>query len=237
MEEGRTSPKKRKRVTDDKDDKNLWRVKCGDKKGWMDVEKLRKGKDCIEFEGSFYSPPEFEKLAGKDSCRKWKSSIYHKKAPLHFWFKSVLKLLHFGSHLQLHTSATPDTTENEDGEEDDEDMDEDDVWADKWEDKEATQISISSSEEESEEDHVKDIDDDGEEEDEDIDAVDVGNDEPSTEEDEDEEDDNDEDETVPAVASNHTGSSGIKASVTPMMKEVKGIVNIPPEARQIILFK
>lgn len=45
------------------------------------------GKDCIEFEGSFYSPPEFEKLAGKDSCRKWKSSIYHKKAPLHFWFK------------------------------------------------------------------------------------------------------------------------------------------------------
>ncbi|XP_039861947.1 glutamic acid-rich protein-like isoform X1 [Simochromis diagramma] len=254
MEEGRTSPKKRKRVTDDKDDKNLWRVKCGDKKGWMDVEKLRKGKDCIEFEGSFYSPPEFEKLAGKDSCRKWKSSIYHKKAPLHFWFKRgdltttgyrqkkrkrqssdlesqdlLTELLHFGSHLQLHTSATPDTTEDEDGEEDDEDMDEDDVWADKWEDKEATQISISSSEEESEEDHVKDIDDDGEEEDEDIDAVDVGNDEPSTEEDEDEEDDNDEDETVPAVASNHTGSSGIKASVTPMMKEVKGIVNIPPE--------
>ncbi|XP_006798152.2 mitotic apparatus protein p62-like [Neolamprologus brichardi] len=146
--------------------------------------------------------------------------------------------------LQLQKSATLDATEDEDGEEDDEDMDEDDVWDNeqgtkKNDDKEATQVYISSEEEESEEDHVKDIDDDGEEEDEDMDAVDVGNDEPSTEEDEDEESDNEEDETVPAVASNHTGSNGIKDRVTStiptpgkhalQMKEVKGIVNIPPE--------
>ncbi|XP_039466991.1 DNA ligase 1-like isoform X2 [Oreochromis aureus] len=255
-EEGRTSHKKRKRVTDDKDEKNLWRVKCGTKKGWMDVEKLRKGKDCIEFEGSFYSPPEFEKLAGKDSCRKWKSSIYHKKAPLHFWFKKGYltttgyrqkKRKRQSSDLEsqeLFTERKEDHDEDEDGEEDDEDMDEDYVWDNeqgtkKNEDKKATQIYISSEEEESEEDPVEDEDEDGEQEDEHMDEDDVGNDERSTEDDEDEESDNGEDETVPAVASNHTDSSGIKERVTPTiptpgkhaleMKEVKGIVNILPE--------
>ncbi|XP_019213690.1 histone deacetylase HDT1 isoform X2 [Oreochromis niloticus] len=211
---GRISLKKRKRFADDKNENNLWRVKCGTKMGILHKEKMSKGEACIERKGSFYTPPEFEKLAGKEPCRKWKSSICHKGKTLRFWFKKGYlttngyrqkKRKQQSSDLESHELSTEpkedrDEDEDDDGEEDDDDMDEDnEPDTKKNKDEDATPIYISSEEEESEKDLVED-------EDEDMDEDDVGDDQRSTEEDEDEEDDNDEEETVPAVASNNTDS-------------------------------
>ncbi|XP_076739124.1 uncharacterized protein LOC101488140 isoform X2 [Maylandia zebra] len=250
---GRISLKKRKRFADDKNEDKPWHVKCGLKKGILDKEKMKKGEACIERKGSFYTPPEFEKLAGKESCRKWKSSIYHEGKPLRYWIKKGYltttgyrqkKRKPQSSDLESHKLSTEpkdhdedddedDDDDDDDGEEDDDDMDEDnEPDTKKNEDEDATPIYSSSEEEEG----VEDLDED---EDEDMDEDDVGDDQRSTEEDEDEEDDNDEEETVPAVASNHTGSSSTKDRVTSaiptpgkhalQMKEVKGIINILPE--------
>ncbi|XP_039861945.1 probable serine/threonine-protein kinase fhkB isoform X3 [Simochromis diagramma] len=216
---GRISLKKRERFADDKNENNLWRVKCGTKMGILDKEKMRKGEACIYRKGFFYTPSKFEKLAGKEPCRKWKSSIYHKGKTLRFWLKKgdltakdyrQKKRKPQSSDLESHKLSTEpkDQDEDDDGEEDDDDMDEDnEPDTKKNEDEDATPIYISSEEEESEEDLVED-------EDEDMDEDDVGDDQRSTEEDEDEEDDNDEEETAPAVASNNSGSSSTKERVT-----------------------
>ncbi|XP_039467512.1 deformed epidermal autoregulatory factor 1-like [Oreochromis aureus] len=105
--------------------------------GILHKEKMSKGEACIERKGSFYTPPEFEKLAGKEPCRKWKSSICHKGKTLRFWFKKgeltttgyrQKKRKQQSSDLESHELSTEpkeDHDEDEDGEEDDEDMDED----------------------------------------------------------------------------------------------------------------
>ncbi|XP_005750233.1 glutamic acid-rich protein-like [Pundamilia nyererei] len=212
---------KKKRFADDKNENNLWCVKCGTKKGILNKEKMRKGEACIYRKGFFYTPSKFEKLAGKESSRKWKSSIYHKGKTLRYWIKKgdltttgyrQKKRKRQSSDLESQDLLTEpkdhDEDEDDDGEEDDDDMDEDnEPDTKKNEDEDATPIYISSEEEESEED----LDED---EDEDMDEDDVGDDQRSTEEDEDEEDDNDEEETVPAVPSNHTDSSSTKDRVT-----------------------
>ncbi|XP_025762619.1 glutamic acid-rich protein isoform X26 [Oreochromis niloticus] len=138
-EEKRISLKKRKRVTDDEDENNLWRVKCGTKRGILDVEKLKKGEACIEYKGCLYSPPEFEKLAGKEPCRKWKSTIFYNELPLQFWFEEGY-LTTTGYRPKKKKRKSCDSTEeseedhveheDEDEEREDEHMDEEDVGGD-----------------------------------------------------------------------------------------------------------
>ncbi|XP_059408383.1 nuclear body protein SP140-like protein isoform X2 [Carassius carassius] len=50
-------------------------VTCGDKEGTLYREKLPKGEKCILSQGRWFSPADFEKFAGKENCKNWKSSI------------------------------------------------------------------------------------------------------------------------------------------------------------------
>ncbi|XP_024861776.1 helicase SWR1-like isoform X2 [Kryptolebias marmoratus] len=68
----------------------IWPVRCGDKIGFLDVERLRNGEKCIESEGDSFTPPDFEKFGGKVSARKWKTSISFKGKSLQHWFKKGL---------------------------------------------------------------------------------------------------------------------------------------------------
>uniref|UniRef100_A0A4W6D265 SAND domain-containing protein n=1 Tax=Lates calcarifer TaxID=8187 RepID=A0A4W6D265_LATCA len=66
-------------------------VTCGDKKGFLDVEKLSRGEQCILSNGSWLSPPDFEEFGGKGSSKKWKASIFHEDKPLQDLFdKGIL---------------------------------------------------------------------------------------------------------------------------------------------------
>ncbi|XP_063327057.1 nucleolin-like [Pelmatolapia mariae] len=123
-EEKRISLKKRKRVMDDEDENNLWRVKCGTKRGILDREKLEDGKACIKCEGNLYSPPEFEKLAGKEPCRKWKSTIFYKKKPLQFWFEEGYLTTTGYRQKKRKRKSSASTEESEEDHVDDEDEDE-----------------------------------------------------------------------------------------------------------------
>ncbi|XP_044186098.1 myb-like protein X isoform X1 [Thunnus albacares] len=62
-------------------------VTCGNKKGILDVGKLDRGKECIECEGRWFSPPAFEDFGGKGPSKKWKTSIFYDNKPLQFWFE------------------------------------------------------------------------------------------------------------------------------------------------------
>ncbi|XP_043956689.1 uncharacterized protein LOC122822250 isoform X3 [Gambusia affinis] len=64
----------------------IWFVTCENKKGIMDVEKLKKGENCIECQGLWFTPPAFEEFAGRGACKKWKNSICHEGRPLTYWF-------------------------------------------------------------------------------------------------------------------------------------------------------
>nr|XP_020514675.1 RNA polymerase-associated protein LEO1-like isoform X3 [Labrus bergylta] len=66
---------------------NIWNVNCGEKKGFLDVEKFESGEPCIECEDQCFRPHEFETFAGRGSSKKWKASIYYKKRPLEFWME------------------------------------------------------------------------------------------------------------------------------------------------------
>ncbi|KAI3359317.1 hypothetical protein L3Q82_002825 [Scortum barcoo] len=80
-------------------EKRLLPVTCGNKKGILDTEKLRRSKlrllqhnthtreQCIACEGCWFTPPEFENHAGRGSSKKWKATIYFKNLPLNFWFE------------------------------------------------------------------------------------------------------------------------------------------------------
>nr|XP_020514671.1 RNA polymerase-associated protein LEO1-like isoform X1 [Labrus bergylta] len=65
----------------------VWNVNCGEKKGFLDVEKFESGEPCIECEDQCFRPHEFETFAGRGSSKKWKASIYYKKRPLEFWME------------------------------------------------------------------------------------------------------------------------------------------------------
>uniref|UniRef100_UPI0037E79690 neurofilament medium polypeptide-like isoform X2 n=1 Tax=Semicossyphus pulcher TaxID=241346 RepID=UPI0037E79690 len=62
-------------------------VTCGNKTGTLDVEKLQSGEACIECEGSWFTPSEFETFGGKGQSKKWKASIYYDNKPLQFWLE------------------------------------------------------------------------------------------------------------------------------------------------------
>ncbi|KAF3700433.1 Nuclear body protein SP140-like protein [Channa argus] len=50
-------------------------VTCGDLRGTLKKSRLAKGEACILFQKQWFTPGEFEKLAGKKSCKNWKWSI------------------------------------------------------------------------------------------------------------------------------------------------------------------
>ncbi|XP_071330314.1 myb-like protein X isoform X2 [Trachinotus anak] len=104
-------------------EKRLLLVTCGDKKGTLDVEKLARGEECIQSEGSWFSPPAFEDFAGKGSSKKWKVSIFHEGKPLQILFdpKKILSP-HRLSESSSEASEIQSTEETE----------EDDVQDDDW---------------------------------------------------------------------------------------------------------
>ncbi|XP_023204403.1 uncharacterized protein LOC111611594 isoform X2 [Xiphophorus maculatus] len=69
----------------------IWFVTCENKEGIMDIEKLKKGENCIACRGLWFTPPAFEEFAGRGACKKWKTSICHEGRPLTHWFaKGIL---------------------------------------------------------------------------------------------------------------------------------------------------
>uniref|UniRef100_A0A8C1B2Z3 Nuclear body protein SP140-like protein n=1 Tax=Cyprinus carpio carpio TaxID=630221 RepID=A0A8C1B2Z3_CYPCA len=57
-------------------------VTCGDKEGTLYRDKLPEGKKCILSQGRWFTPADFEKFAGKEKCKNWKSSIRCRNTPL-----------------------------------------------------------------------------------------------------------------------------------------------------------
>ncbi|XP_073351380.1 uncharacterized protein [Pagrus major] len=50
-------------------------VTCGPQKGYLNRGKLAKGEKCIVVDKQWFTPNEFERFAGKKSCKNWKLSI------------------------------------------------------------------------------------------------------------------------------------------------------------------
>ncbi|XP_075879848.1 uncharacterized protein LOC142886671 [Nelusetta ayraudi] len=68
--------------------KDRMNVTCGEKRGILDLEKLKKREwECIQCSGTWLTPTCFEKLGGKIQCKKWKTSILYMTKPLEYWFK------------------------------------------------------------------------------------------------------------------------------------------------------
>ncbi|KAM4717383.1 uncharacterized protein FYW61_017508 isoform 2-T3 [Anableps anableps] len=78
----------KKKIKDDgiTKENGIWFVTCENKEGIMDIEKLKRGENCIECEGRWLTPPAFEEFAGRGACKKWKCSICHEGRPLAHWF-------------------------------------------------------------------------------------------------------------------------------------------------------
>ncbi|XP_054890924.1 uncharacterized protein LOC129363098 [Poeciliopsis prolifica] len=85
--------KRKKKIKDNGITKQngIWFVTCENKEGVMDIEKLKKGENCIKCQGLWFTPPAFEEFAGRGACKKWKNSICHEGKPLIHWFaKGIL---------------------------------------------------------------------------------------------------------------------------------------------------
>lgn len=68
--------------------KDRMNVTCGEKRGILDLEKLKKREwECIQCSGTWLTPTRFEKLGGKIQWKKWKTSILYLTKPLEYWFK------------------------------------------------------------------------------------------------------------------------------------------------------
>lgn len=57
-------------------------VTCGVQKGTLDKDRLAKGEKSILVNKQWYTPTEFERLAGKETCKNWKMSIRCSDTPL-----------------------------------------------------------------------------------------------------------------------------------------------------------
>ncbi|KAM7386540.1 hypothetical protein PAMA_009241 [Pampus argenteus] len=57
-------------------------VSCGAQKGMLNRDRLAKGEKCILVNKQWFTPCEFERLAGKQSCKNWKLSIRCMDTPL-----------------------------------------------------------------------------------------------------------------------------------------------------------
>uniref|UniRef100_A0A3B3Z9D8 SP110 nuclear body protein, tandem duplicate 1 n=1 Tax=Periophthalmus magnuspinnatus TaxID=409849 RepID=A0A3B3Z9D8_9GOBI len=57
-------------------------VTCGDLEGILNRDRLSRGEKCILVKSQWFSPSEFEQLAGKEANKNWKLSIRCKETPL-----------------------------------------------------------------------------------------------------------------------------------------------------------
>ncbi|XP_026882514.2 nuclear body protein SP140-like protein isoform X2 [Electrophorus electricus] len=64
-------------------------VTCGNKKGTLCGNKLAKGGACIHSQGCWFTPSDFERFAGKGSCKNWKLSIRCQNTTLKKLIKAV----------------------------------------------------------------------------------------------------------------------------------------------------
>ncbi|XP_056256950.1 nuclear body protein SP140-like protein isoform X1 [Seriola aureovittata] len=105
-------------------------VTCGLQKGSLSRDRLAKGEKCILCEKQWFTPTEFEKLAGKSSSKNWKLSIRCSGTPL----GKLIKEGHLesgsykGKHKKTKRSLFPsdDVVTVSEGEEEEDDENEDD---------------------------------------------------------------------------------------------------------------
>ncbi|XP_056122585.1 nuclear body protein SP140-like protein [Rhinichthys klamathensis goyatoka] len=57
-------------------------VTCGYKEGFLHLKKYNNKQECIFSEGQWFKPTEFERFAGKERNKKWKTSILSNGIPL-----------------------------------------------------------------------------------------------------------------------------------------------------------
>ncbi|GAA6226041.1 midasin-like isoform X1 [Lates japonicus] len=211
-------------------------ITCGDKKGFLDVEKLSRGEQCILSNGSWLSPPDFEEFGGKGSSKKWKASIFHEDKPLQDLFdKGILTTKGF-KRRRSDTSKPKKILSSDESEsrseaseiQSAEETEEDDVKDDDWH---PGSEELALEREEGEEERVG-AENGGE-------VVDSGDDKSKEEEDKMEKGEM-EDEDVPAVTDNDNDNSDfedrgtnliISASVINTLKTVKIVIPRLQEAK------
>ncbi|KTG34250.1 hypothetical protein cypCar_00034378, partial [Cyprinus carpio] len=81
-------------------------VTCGDKEGTLYRDKLPEGKKCILSQGRWFTPADFEKFAGKEKCKNWKSSIRCRNTPL----KKLIENMRFPVSSSESSSADLETS-------------------------------------------------------------------------------------------------------------------------------
>ncbi|XP_056256949.1 nuclear body protein SP140-like protein isoform X2 [Seriola aureovittata] len=105
-------------------------VTCGLQKGSLSRDRLAKGEKCILCEKQWFTPTEFEKLAGKSSSKNWKLSIRCSGTPLGKLIKEghLESASYKGKHKKTKRSLFPsdDVVTVSEGEEEEDDENEDD---------------------------------------------------------------------------------------------------------------
>ncbi|XP_024920516.1 autoimmune regulator isoform X1 [Cynoglossus semilaevis] len=112
-------------------------VTCGSQSGILSKERLAKGEKCIKVDRKWFTPSEFEKFAGKERSKNWKTSILYRGTPLAKLFQeghlkspnyrrrkrtqsmAVRKSLLPGSTLTVSETEEKDEEEGQDDDDDD----------------------------------------------------------------------------------------------------------------------
>lgn len=66
-------------ITIIKDGETIMDVECGTNKAKLTLEKLWQGSkgQCVDFQGSWLTPNEFQYVSGRETAKDWKRSIRH----------------------------------------------------------------------------------------------------------------------------------------------------------------
>uniref|UniRef100_A0A3P8WPW1 SP110 nuclear antigen, tandem duplicate 3 n=1 Tax=Cynoglossus semilaevis TaxID=244447 RepID=A0A3P8WPW1_CYNSE len=117
--------------------KSQLHVTCGSQSGILSRERLAKGEKCITVDRKWFTPSEFEKFAGKERSKNWKTSILYRGTPLAKLFQeghlkspnyrrrkrtqsmAVRKSLLPGSTLTVSETEEKDEEEGQDDDDDD----------------------------------------------------------------------------------------------------------------------
>ncbi|XP_054861487.1 probable serine/threonine-protein kinase kinX isoform X1 [Amphiprion ocellaris] len=113
----RDSLRKRKKVNywtdahvdgEDEEDEYEEDEEEGEEEGEHSQTTPENSEPCIEYQGDFCTPPEFEDIAGKSRAKKWKTSIFYKRKPLQYYFDKEL-LTTVGYHRRRRETAKQTT--------------------------------------------------------------------------------------------------------------------------------
>ncbi|KAL7883553.1 hypothetical protein SRHO_G00012110 [Serrasalmus rhombeus] len=77
-----SGPSVNKRLGDHIRNQQCLLVSCGDKGGLLHREKFNNSEPCISSEGQCFTPSQFETFGGKETNKKWKTSIFYRELPL-----------------------------------------------------------------------------------------------------------------------------------------------------------